>query len=187
MNDLRQLVTHINNPLLETITDANLNYHLWWKLRGPERPKYDDTMNKYRLLFSTSIRSYFNTLIILLYKLFDTDNRTNNMNRLVSAVEVDRSFSKEEINYIQKQREKALVIWKKVTILRNNYFAHLKFEIDEKNLYRLAKITPDELKELINLSIDILNRIRQHYREAEITLISPEDDIDRLFEDLGSK
>ena len=184
MQNLKLLVTHVNNPLLEIMKEAGLYYSLWWKLSGPERPKLVKTMNRYVLFFGTSINSYILALIISLYKLYDTNLETNNFNRLVNLVKKEGTFSKEEMTELDSKFNQAKNIWKKVAILRHNYFAHLNIKFDMKSLYKEASIKPDEFRKLITLSFDIFNLIRSHYREGELGLISTKRHVDDLFNHL---
>ncbi|MBC8416627.1 MAG: hypothetical protein ISS80_00365 [Candidatus Cloacimonetes bacterium] len=184
MSDLKSLVRHNNNPLLEIIYNAHYNYCLWWKLRGPERPKFIETMRRYILFFHTSIKSYFLTLIVSLYKLYDSNSKTNNFNKLLNLAKNECTFSKEELIQLEEKFNKARVIWEKVVILRSNYFAHLNIKFDEKNLYKQANITPNELGELIYISLEFFNLIREHYGEGKLGLINIEPDIKKLFKDL---
>jgi len=184
MSDLKSLVRHTQNPLLAIIHDAHYNYCLWWKLSGPERPKLVKTMNRYIFFFKTSIRSYFLTLIISLYKLYDSNSKTNNFNKLLSLAKTEDTFSKEELKKLEEKFNKARVIWEKVTILRSNYFAHLNIRFDEKNLYKQANITPNEFRDMIYISLEFFNLIRKHYKEGDVGLISIEPDIKKLFKDL---
>ncbi|MCK4655271.1 MAG: hypothetical protein KAU01_12585 [Candidatus Cloacimonetes bacterium] len=184
MSNLRSLVRHNKNPLLEIIHDAHYNYCFWWKLSGPERPKLNNTMNRYILFFNTSIRSYFLTLIVSLYKLYDSNSKTNNFKKLLSLAKIEGTFSKKELIQLEEKFNKAQIIWEKVVILRSNYFAHLNIRFDEKNLYKQANITPNELRELIYISLEFFNLIRKHYREGDVGLINIEPDIKKLFEDL---
>lgn len=155
MDELKTLVSHENNDLLDVILDANFNHWIWWIYVGPDRPKYASTLNEYLAFFSNSIRAHFFTLIISLYKLYDTNKATNNFNRLLKLVKNNTSFSQDEIRAIEDRFMRALLIWKKVKILRHNYFAHLKFNVDTESIYKEANITPNEFKELINLSMEM--------------------------------
>ncbi len=187
MSNLKSLISHNQNPLLEIINDSHYNYCFWWKLSGPERSKFLETMNKYIFFFKTSIRSYFLTLIVSLYKLYDSNSRTNNFNKLFKLINSDCTFKEKEKIILEDKFYKAQVIWEKVRILRHNYFAHLNMKYDEKSLYKQANITPNEFKELIYISLDIFNLIREHYDESKLSLANVEFDIENLFKDLNVK
>jgi len=119
-----------------------------------------------------------------LYKLYDSNSKTNNFNKLLSLAKTEDTFSKEELKKLEEKFNKARVIWKKVAILRSSYFAHLNINFDERKLYEQANIKPDELGKLIYISLEFFNLIRKHYREGEIPLINIEPDIKKLFKDL---
>ena len=189
MQDLKSLVNHVNNPLLEVMKDAHLNCALWYKLRS-ERQKFVDTMRRHRLFWGTSMRAYLLSLIVSLFKLYDDtshnkkQNITHNFHRLIEFARNDENFSDSEILAINSKYQKAIGIAKKVTKLRHNYFAHLNPQLDEKSLFRLAQISPDELKELVVLSFDMFNLIRYHFGEGELGLLSLDEEVDSLFQNL---
>ena len=182
--EAKNLVNHQGNPLLELLIDSNFSYWFWWKLVGPDRSQYIKIMNRYRVFFSTLIRALFNTLIISLFKLYDTRRDTVNLNRVLKDIKRDKKLSPKELSKVEKNYEKAIYFWKKVKTLRHEYFAHLKFDYDEKSLYENAGIAPDEFKELIDLSMEVFNAFHYHYYGTRLELINPEEDIKRLFADL---
>ena len=187
MDDLRALVGHVNNPLLEVIKDAHANFSLWRKLKIAKTDKNTiRIMNRYVLFFGNALRSFLLTLIVSLYKLLDDKVKdTNNLRKLVSLARSQPNFSKETLDKLDELSLRAKTIWKKVRILRHKYFAHLEFNLDEEELWKKANITPDELEQLIHLCLEIFNTIRYEYGEGELPLISFDEDIDNLFSHLS--
>lgn len=188
MTHLKELVSHVNNPLLEVINDAHANYCMWWQLRNAKSDKEKRAaMNSYVLFFGYSMRSFLLALIISLYKLFDKKlTKTNNLSRLIRVARKEPKLPAQTLEQVEELARRATVIWKKVEILRNGYFAHLRFDLDEKLLWQEAKVTPDELQELIGLSLEIFNKIRYNCGEGELSLISFEETINRLLSRLST-
>jgi len=184
MSDINKMIELNNNDLLHVLNNAFFNYKSWWILVGPDRPKYVKILNNYNLYFRTSINSHLTTLIISLYKIYDKRKDTNNIRRLIKIVNKDKSFTKEELNILNEKYESAFEIWEEVKILRHNYFAHLKYDLGKDEIFKDAKIKPDEFYELIMLSYDIFNIIRKHFNEPEIPLVSPTNDLHKLLNNL---
>ncbi len=184
MSNIKKYIDINNNELLHVLHIAFYNYKSWWILVGPDRPKYVRILNNYNLYFRTAIHSHLTTLIISLYKIYDKRKDTNNIRRLIKLVKNDNSFTEEELININKKFESACKIWEKIKILRHNYYAHLKYDLTPREIYKEAKIKPDEFLELINLSYDIFNIVRKHFKETEIPLVSPGFDLYNLLNDL---
>lgn len=185
MEDLRAFVGHVNNPLLEIIKDAHSNYSLWRKFNVAKLdPEKLDTMNRYVLFWKSSIRSYLLTLIISLYKLYDRNPKTKNFNKLLGLARKEGAFPKTDLRKLEVMFSRAKMIWEKVRILRNDSFAHLRYNLDDEELWKKADLSPNELKELIDISLEMFNIVRYQYGEGELPLISFDYDVDKLFEHL---
>ncbi len=182
---LKSLIYENNNEVINIINTAYFNYKIWWIFVGPDRPKYVDVLNRYLLYFSPSIQSYFMTLIISLYKLYDKTKHTKNIKYIFNYLENNELLSNEEFSSIKDRYKKALIIWKKIKILRDNYFAHLNIEAYPHKIFSEAKITPNEFIELITLSIEIVNIIRNHFNNPNIYFVTPEQDVYKLLNDLN--
>ncbi len=185
MSDIKKLIEPNNNELFYILNTAYFNYQSWWILVGPDRPKYVRILNNYNLYFRTVIHSHLTTLIISLYKIFDKRKDSYNIKRLIKIAKNDDSFTKDELNILDKKFDSAIEIWEKVRILRHKYYAHLKYDLTPNKIYKEAKIKPDEFLELIMQSYDIFNIIREHFKKPEIPLVSTEDDLYKLLNDLG--
>jgi len=62
-----------------------------------------------------------------------------------------------ELSEIEEDCAKAKIIWKKINILRNEVFAHTLIQFDES--FDKARITPDEIRDLIQMIKSIINKI----------------------------
>jgi len=167
MTQLSEEVKTYIEKLSGIVYTAKSSYEIWWILVGPERPKYVNTLNQYLSFFSPTIDAHDHTLIISLFKLFDKGKQTMNIHRLIKLVKKDDIISNSDFSEIEEKYNRALVIWEKVKILRNKYYAHQAFDLNIKELYRQAKITPDEFKELIDLTTNIMNTISSQYNRTQ--------------------
>src|SRR5712692_2198242 len=88
--------TDINNYISElrhTVTVAALNYDIWRVYTNPDdRSQYLDTMNRYRLFFTTSIHAHFVAMLVALYRLYETRTDTYNVPSLLRVVREEKSF-----------------------------------------------------------------------------------------------
>lgn len=185
MEQIKTNIYHYATKLSNVIIAANLSYEIWWELSGPNRPKYVDILNDYLSFWSSTISAHFTSLIILLYKLYDRNPKTLSFNRLFKLIKKHNIFTDNEYMILISKLEQAKIIWEKIKILRNEYYAHLSYEADTVKIYKKAEIKPNQFKELINLSKDIINSVYANYHNGEIVFwISAKDETSRILNKL---
>ena len=81
----------------------------------------------------------------------------------------------------------ASAIWKKIAIIRNNCFGHLNGEKGVSELFALAKLSPNEMKELMELTKGLLNDLSHAWNGSVHAFnLNPYDDTIQLLNDLNS-
>lgn len=66
------------SDLQQTVTAAGLNYEVWWTYKNEDnRPEFVDAMNGYTVFFQTSIHAHFVALLVALYRLYETPEKTS--------------------------------------------------------------------------------------------------------------
>jgi hypothetical protein len=84
---MNQKIDNYINDVRHAVTVAGLNYEIWWTYVEKEsRAKYVDAMNRYSLFFQTSIHAHFVALVIALYRLYEANDRTVNVPRLLKII-----------------------------------------------------------------------------------------------------
>ena len=177
MTQLSEEVKTYIERLSDIVYTVKSSYEIWWILVGPDRPQYTDTLNRYLSFFRSTIDAHYHVIIISLPKLFDKGKRTMNIHRLIKLVKKDDIISNSDFSEIEEKYNRALVICEKVKIIRHEYYAHQAFNVDIKEMYRRAGIKPDEFKELIDLTTNIMNTINSRYNRTQIAynMLSAED------------
>lgn len=105
-------------------------------------------MSDYPLFFKLAVGACLDAALIALYSLYD------------GALSIPRLLEgapgqlKEEL--AEKQRE-AQSIWKKVRLIRNRALAHIDEILDVDQAFARAKLTPTEIRRLIDLSKELVN------------------------------
>jgi len=172
--------------LQETVTVAALNFEIWWVYKSSEtRPKYIESMNRYVGFFQASIHAHFVANVIALYRLYENNKSSINLNRLL------RMLPQEKKNMLppdfDSRMECAKEIWKKISIVRNNCFGHLNGEASVSDSFRRAALRPDEMKELMELTKRILNDITHVWNGSVHAFnMNAYDDTIRLLDDLNA-
>lgn len=139
----------------DRITFASMNYRIWRIYTEPtDRAKYLGVLRRYNSFFLTSLQAHFAGTIITLYGLYETRRNSISLKRLVQGVS-DTNLRSE----IQPLLDEANAIWqKKITILRNDVYAHLS-DIDFDAKFSEAGISPNEIERLIEISKELVNKL----------------------------
>src|SRR5579862_8455039 len=148
------------NDLRHTVTVAGLNYEIWWNYKNDQmRPKYVEVMNRYHLFFSTSIHAHFVALLIALYRLYERRPDTYNIPSLLKRLKLESDFPATILHDLDLIHGEARKLWVKVNILRNKVFGHRSMMVSIDEAFKEAEVTPNELKRLVELTGELLNRL----------------------------
>jgi hypothetical protein len=168
----------------DRITFASMNYRIWRIYTEPgDRAKYIGVLRRYNSFFLTSLQAHFAATIITLYGLYETRRNSISVSRLVQDVS-DPTLRSE----LQPLLDEANAIWRgKITILRNDVYAHLS-DVDQGATFAEAAISPNEIERLIGLSKELANKLS--YAEDRSTFafnLDPASDTYRLLGSLLKK
>lgn len=143
--------------IFSIIEDANDSYEIWWILVSDDgRKKYFWKMFHYKEFFQPTAYAHIISIVINLYKLFETRKDTLNFQRLIKEAEKMGLLDSKQI---KNELEEAKALWIKISILRNKLFAHKNYHLTREAIYREAKINPNQIKRLIELSLIIFNSL----------------------------
>ena len=155
-------IKHFIRNLQHTLMVAEHNYNIYWIYKGAEtQPIYVDSMNHYIGFFYISMHAHFVACIIALYRLFETRQDSISFTRLLKVLGPE-FFTGLPQDFGQRlDRSKA--IWIKIAILRNNVFGHQNADSSGLDLFQQARINCDEIKEIIQLSKNLICDISSKY------------------------
>lgn len=156
------------DELRQSVTDAGLNYEVWWAYSGPEsRPKYVKGMRKYNLLFQVAIHAHFVAVLVPLYRIYETRNDTYNIPGLIKMMKSNTNLKSEEIRFFEETyKNKAKPLWVKIGTLRNMVFGHRSKNNSVEEAFADANITPGEIKELIEITKKLLNDFTLRFNDS---------------------
>jgi hypothetical protein len=175
---------HIRS-LQDTATVAGLNFEIWWVYKSQDtRPKYTDSMNRYLGFFQASIHAHFVANVIALYRLYENRRDSINLNRLLRALPTEK-HSKLPPDF-DGRMARAKEIWKKISVVRNNCFGHLSGEGSVSESFKRASLTPNEMRELMELTKGVLNDVTHVWNGSIHAFnLNARDDTVRLLDDLN--
>jgi hypothetical protein len=150
-------VKNLIKQVADRITFASMNYRIWRTYTEPsDRAKYMEVLNCYSSFFVTSLQAHFLATIVTLYGLYETRADSISLPRLVQDTS-DGNLRAE----LQPLLDEANRIWrKKITILRNDVYAHLS-DTDFEAKFSDANLSPNEIERLIELSKQLANKLSQ--------------------------
>jgi hypothetical protein len=139
----------------DRITAADINYRIWRIYTEPtDRAKYLKVLQKYNAFFHASLQAHFAVAIITLYSLYET--RADGISIPILVRYVSEPKLRAELDTLV---DEANLIWRrKITTLRNEHYAHLS-DVDVMEIFSRAKLTPNEMARLIEISKQLLNKM----------------------------
>ena len=155
-------IEHYIEELRHTAITAGFNYDIWWVYKGSDtRPKYTATMNRYNLFFQTSLHAHFIALLVELYRLYETRSDTFNIPSLLKLLKTKKAMQPVELKLLNERYAAVKPLWLKVNILRNKAFGHRSSAHTVEQVFNEAGITPNELRQLVESTKELLNAITQ--------------------------
>ncbi len=143
---------------------AALNYEVWWVYRSSDtRPKYVDVMNRYTVLFATAIHAHFVAMLVALYGLYETRDDTHSIPQLLETMRTEGKLGENLIDAFDSKYQELKPVWVKVSMLRNEAFAHRSATYTMNEVFKRANVKPDDLRVLVDETASLLNEVsRQH-------------------------
>ena len=168
--------------LHDSILAADLHYRIYWIYKNKDdREKYFDIMNSYLGFFEHSIQAHFKAFTVILYTIYERSPDTVNFGRLLAEASAELKAS------VDPQYVRAKAIWKKIAVLRNNHFGHMSAHLDADAVFKIADITYNEIKELIDISKELVNSLSyEEDRSKFVYTLDSAKDTYRMLEKLRS-
>jgi len=179
-------IEKIIRELQHAIKVAKLNHEIWWVYKEKSsHMRFVDVLKKYPRYFETSLHAHFVAMIISLYRLYEPRKDTMNLPQLGRLLKKHSTLSTQEIRTMESDIKSIKPLCQKVSIFRNNIFAHRSNKLDDDNVWKKASVTPSQFKKLIDDSKVILNKITRLWdRSSHAFNLSASHDAVRLLEDL---
>ena len=174
--------------LFNTIISASFHFDIWWVYKEKDsRARYVDTLNDYFNFFKTSLQAHFLSVVVELYKLFETRKDTINFPRLIKLLNENNLLDPDILKKVEAEKRSLKVLWKKIAILRSELFAHTSIDMSYREVFKKAEITPDNIRDLIDRAKKLLNQISEGLeKNTYIFNLEATRDTVRVLEDLKS-
>lgn len=164
------------------VTRARIFYDIWWFYERSDIPeRVFDTMNDYSEFVRFDNHAHFVAFIIHIDNLFSPRRDTVNLPKLVSELAtLAPANAVANANVLLAQVQ---IIAPKVSILRNNLFAHRSATLSYTEAFQKASISHNELRDLTEIALQIVNCLLVARGCNEQTFhVLPRQDIGAMFD-----
>ena len=149
--DLDEVIESMIASVLETAQAEQV----WRVLIDPTmHSEFQTQFNMYSSFFLSTSRSAFSTVIMGLSRLSDSHNSAMNIPKFLDLISNDSNS-----NAVEKLKEKYSQldeVWSKLKHVRHGVYAHISASSTEKNSFKRAGITPNEISEAVRSCTEIL-------------------------------
>lgn len=172
--------------LRQTAVTASLNYEIWWSYKGTDtRPRFVKIMNRYPAFFQTSLHAHFVALLVALYRLYETRKDTFNIPTFLKRLRTSNTLPISKLEEIDALYSSAKPLWQKVSVLRNNAFGHRAATYTVEEVFMLANVSANELRDLIEITKSLLNNLSKEITHSTHAFnVDVASEMERLFGDL---
>ena len=142
------------------IIRARLFLDLWFYFEGENtRSRIIETMQDYSEFFRFTPHAYLVSYVIYMAGAFDASQGTISLKHLVSEVMSSGPLNDEDVVSVRTLMAEADPIVNKLRTLRHKAFAHKDAHISYNNVFKIAAITPDQLRELTEIALKVAERL----------------------------
>ena len=154
-NALIECFKHVVNSL----NSAMAHYQIWFTLRGDGKAikTHLDDMNDFRYVdfFQAANSGNYKLMFIEAACLFDSDNRTQSIKNLKLLMR-ENGLRHISDKFENKLKPYATLV-SNIKTIRGRIIAHKEAGIDPKDLYKKHGIAPNDIKDLLNLTAELLS------------------------------
>jgi len=169
------------------VVRARLLFELWSYFEEKiTRAKIIETMREYNEFFRFTPHAYLVAYVIYIAAMFDKTKDTISLTRLASEMKAAELIKGQQAAEIDALLAEASPIVEKVSILRHNAFAHRSARIRYDDVFKMAAVTPGQLRELTELALKVTNRLllARGLKDQNFTPL-PREDAEKMMKALG--
>lgn len=142
------------------IVRARLFLDLWFYFEGRDsRRKIIDTMREYNEFFRFTPHAFLVTYVIYMGGVFDKRRDTISLASLVRDVKAAGCLKTHDGATVDALLAQAKPVADKVAILRHKAFAHHNAHVSYNDVFKMAAINPDQLRDLTETALKIANQL----------------------------
>jgi hypothetical protein len=142
------------------VVRARLFLDLWFYFEERDsRRKIIETMREYNEFFRFTPHAYLIAYVIYMAGVFDKRRDTISLPPLVREVKAAGQLKGQDAATVDALLVEAKPIADKVLILRHKAFAHRSAHISYNDVFKMAAVKPNQLRDLTDMALNIANRL----------------------------
>jgi hypothetical protein len=146
--------------IAQHVIRAGLFLDLWFYFEESDsRCQIIETMEHYNEFFRFAPHAYFVAYVIYMAGVFDKRGDTISFGPLVREMKAVGHLDGPDATAVDALLAKAKPVAAKVVILRHKAFAHRDAHISYNDIFKLAAVTPVQLRELTEVALQIANHL----------------------------
>jgi AbiU2 len=152
----------------QLVLRARIFFDIWFYFESRDtRPAILDTMQEYSEFFRFAPYAHLIAFVVSIAAVFDKRRGTISLPHLVNEMKRGGLLSTEAQIEVDKLFTQAEPLSSKVAILRHNAFAHRSAAISYDDIFKMAAVTPFEMRELTDVALKLANQLARTRRLAE--------------------
>jgi len=150
------------------LTQAEIDFDMWIAMRKARSELEVLAMinRRYDRFYVSAETALFNSLISILYAVFEKRKNTVNFWNLRKTIPAGLSL--DEQKYIEETFATIHPIWKRICIIRNEVVGHQSMKRTNEMSHEVAGLRIGELKEMITLCQNLLVYIASKFQDAHV-------------------
>lgn len=157
-SSLLELKADVGRLFDEILFPARSHYEIWWiYINRDDRSEFSSVLVKHKDFFELLGYANLAAMIVALFKLYDKQQKSLSIPNLIERASRQRILNSEDISALSTQVSEARPLWEKIVVLRSNLIAHQNRFLTREEIYAIAQITPDQIKDLTERSLSLLN------------------------------
>lgn len=146
--------------ICDELCEAEQFFSVWRAFTDPQnRASFEPTMERFCQFFDSIVRAHFTALIVTLYRVYERGPKVDTLRQLhedAQSQNLLKSTAKSEAANIHSSVE---ATWRKVSIVRSNVYGHKSTKLSPELAFEKAKLTPNEIWNMIDLCQRLFNLI----------------------------
>ncbi|GAB2879097.1 hypothetical protein GCM10027046_03690 [Uliginosibacterium flavum] len=146
----------IRESLHSMLMQAEIDFDLWQSMRMARENKNLNLLisSRYLHFYSSAENTFFNSLVAILYALFENRDDTVNFWSLRKTFPPDAC--PEFVQGVNQKFSEIKIIWKRICVIRNEVVGHQTLKRTKSQSHELSGLTIKDLQDMITLCQDLL-------------------------------
>lgn len=176
----------IRRDLHRMLTQAGIDLEMWLAMRAA-RGRDDVVLmlnRRYGRFYMAAENALLNSMITILYSVFERRNDTVNFWRLKASLDMADPAQLRDLDEVYASIKQT---WIKISVIRNEVVGHQSLERNATESHEIAGLTVDHARTMVNCCQQLLFRIARDFHETHVVFsIKGTDSFDKLITDLLS-